>query len=369
MEDYLASIYFNPEHSASFSGVDKLYRVVKEEGRWNISRDQIQKWLSAQDVYTLHHRVLRSFPRNRVVVSGIGSQMDMDLADMRSFSKKNKGYNHIILGIDIFSRVLYTRPLKTKTGKEVVKVLSEMLEKVPVKKIRTDKGSEWLNADVSAFFKRKKIHHFVTQNTEQKANYAERAIKTLKGRIMRFFTHKQTHEWLDHLQEFTESYNNSFHRSIGMTPRQVSKENESELWLKQYLPAPRKKKKKKSSIKPRKFRYKFQIGDEVRLSHIKAPFDREYDQRWTGEIFKVTSRSTRAGLAVYTLEDLLSEKLTGTFYEAELQHIRVDPKKIYKLDKIIKKRKRKGRKEVFVRWLHWPSKFDSWIPESDIVDL
>lgn len=368
MEEYLASIYFNPENPASFSGAAKLYRTVKAEGRWTISHKQIKHWLESQDAYTLHHRVRRNFPRNRVVVSGIGSQMDMDLADMRSYSKKNKGYNHILVGIDIFSRVLYTKPLKTKTGKEVASALSEMLHKVPVKKVRTDKGKEWLNAQVAAFFKKEKIHHFVTQNTEQKANFAERVIKTLKGRIMRYFTHKQTHEWIDHLPAFTQSYNYSFHRSIGMTPRQVSQENESELWLKQYLPVPRKEKK---PVKPKqkKFRFSFQVGEMVRLSHIKAVFDREYDQRWTGEIFKITSRAIRAGLGIYTLEDMLSEPLTGSFYQSELQRVHIDPEKLYKVDKVLKKRKVKGEKQVFVSWLHWPNKFNSWIPETEIVDL
>ena len=62
-------------------------------------------------------------------------------------------------------------------------------------------------------FKNFGVHHFVTQN-EVKANYAERAIKTIKGRIYKFFTHKQTHRYIDILQDVTGAYNNSVHRSI-----------------------------------------------------------------------------------------------------------------------------------------------------------
>ena len=240
MEQYLASVYLEPNHRASFSGPVKLYRAVKEEGVWDVSLPQIKKWLSAQDAYTLHHSVWRRFPRNRVVVSGIGSQLDMDLADMHSFSKKNDGYTFMLVAIDVFSRYLYTRPLKSKQGKDVAEALSSIFEGIPhpVRTVRTDKGTEWLNKNVSAFLKKVNVHHFVTQNTEEKANYAERVIRTLKNRIMRYFTHRQTHVWVKKLDDSTESYNKLFHRSIGMAPIEVTQENKSKLWLKQYLPTP-----------------------------------------------------------------------------------------------------------------------------------
>ena len=216
MDQYLGSIYFEPNHRASFSGPAKLYRAVKEEGVWDLSLSQIKNWLSAQDAYTLHHSVWRGFPRNRVVVSGIGSQLDMDLADMHSFSKKNDGNTFMLVAIDVFSRYLYTRPLKSKQGKDVAAALSSIFEGIshPIKTARTDKGTEWVNKNVSAFFKKVNVHHFVTQNTEEKANYAERVIRTLKNRIMKYFTHRQSHEWVKKLEDFTESYNKSYHRSI-----------------------------------------------------------------------------------------------------------------------------------------------------------
>ena len=35
---YLEKIYFDISHPASFSGVDKLYRTVKNEGKINLSK-------------------------------------------------------------------------------------------------------------------------------------------------------------------------------------------------------------------------------------------------------------------------------------------------------------------------------------------
>ena len=52
--------------------------------------------------------------------------------------------------------------------------------------IRTDRGQEFCSKDVYAFLKGQNIHHFYALNTEVKANYAERLIKTLKHKLFRY---------------------------------------------------------------------------------------------------------------------------------------------------------------------------------------
>ena len=49
MEDYLASVYYDPKRSGGFGGVDRLYKDVKKEGKFNISRTKIKEWLIKQD--------------------------------------------------------------------------------------------------------------------------------------------------------------------------------------------------------------------------------------------------------------------------------------------------------------------------------
>lgn len=62
------------------------------------------------------------------------------------------------------------------------------------------------------------------------------------------------------------------------------------------------------------FRYK--IGDDVRISQLKHPFQRDYQQKWTEEYFKVTQRYKRDGIPVYKVKDLSDEPIEGTFYES-----------------------------------------------------
>ena len=53
-EEYLKKIYFDPSHPGSFSGPQKLYKVVKSEGKYDIGIHRIRKFLHNQEAYSLH---------------------------------------------------------------------------------------------------------------------------------------------------------------------------------------------------------------------------------------------------------------------------------------------------------------------------
>ncbi|OOZ11834.1 hypothetical protein BOW27_11950 [Solemya velum gill symbiont] len=160
------------------------------------------------------------------------------------------------------------------------------------------------------------------------------------------------------LQDTVKSYNDTIHRSLRDTPNAINEKNESESRLHQYLI-----RKPKLSLNSK---FKYNVGETVRISHLRGIFDREYSQKWTGEIFKVENRYRREGIPVYKLEDWNGENVEGTFYETELQSVRVDENTPYKIEKILRRKGKGARKQVLVRWLHWPQKYDSWIPESEV---
>ncbi len=93
---------------------------------------------------------------------------------------------------------------------------------------------------------------------------------------------------------------------------------------------------------------------------------RENDQKWSGEIFKITKRYLRGGLPVYQIRDFHDNDFKGTFYQHELQRITTKDDQLWKVDKVLQTRKRKGKTEHLIRWLHWPKDFDTWEPESNI---
>jgi hypothetical protein len=277
----------------------------------------------------------------------------------------------VLVMIDIFSCFLWCRPLMTKRGVELVRAIGSVFEEGRKPELlRTDRGSEFTNRDVQKYLKERDVG-YITAYNETKANYAERVIKTLKHKIFRYILKHQNYRYTDVLQDLVTSYNHTVHRSLGATPDSITPDGEGESRFKQYQLRQKEqnvKTKKVISSRNKPTPYKYKMGELVRISHVRGAFDREYSQKWTGELFKVIKRYRRQGVPIYKIEDWNGEAVDGTFYEAELQPVHVDENTTYKIEKILKKRTLQKRKEVLVRWLHWPKKYDSWIPETEVRD-
>ena len=89
----------------------------------------------------------------------------------------------------------------------------------------------------------------------------------------------RTQRYIDVLQDVVYSYNHTIHRSLGKTPATSTKDSEGESRLQQYLLRQPNIKSKKRSKKNVRKSYKFEIGQTVRLSHVRSVFDREYSQK------------------------------------------------------------------------------------------
>lgn len=141
-ENYLKSIYYDPAHPASFAGPQKLYKVVKQEGEYDIGMYRIRKFLSNQEAYSLHKPVRRRFQRNHVISAGKNDLWMADLIDMIKFAEWNDNYRYILLVIDTFSKYVWLQPLKRKTGEEVARAFADIFQqsKQAPKRLITDKG-------------------------------------------------------------------------------------------------------------------------------------------------------------------------------------------------------------------------------------
>ena len=96
----------------------------------------------------------------------------------------------------------------------------------------------------------------------------------------------------------------------------LRKNNERLVWWYSYWP----KQGKDFSLKP----FKFRVGDRIRVSSLKGIFDREYNFKWPDEIFIIKNRYRRDKINVYRLKDYMNEDIKGSFYEVELQKVKVD---------------------------------------------
>ena len=88
-QDYLEKIYYDPQHPGSFGGVDKLYKAVRQEGKYVLGRTKFRKWLETQETFGLHRQIIRMFRSRKVIAPFIDYLWDADTAVMKSFAKVN----------------------------------------------------------------------------------------------------------------------------------------------------------------------------------------------------------------------------------------------------------------------------------------
>ena len=61
--------------------------------------------------------IVNKFERKKVVINHIDEIHSCDLVDMVKYSRVNRGYKYIFTNIDIFSKIAYAYPIKSKKYK------------------------------------------------------------------------------------------------------------------------------------------------------------------------------------------------------------------------------------------------------------
>ena len=123
---FLSRVYISPEHAASFTGLDKLYRAVKNQFP-SVTRKEIQKWAENNLSYSLHKPSRRTLKRNKVYAPEIDSLWEADLAFVQDVAKENDGVNYLLEVIDVFSKYVWVRPMKNKTARSLLEVFDSIL--------------------------------------------------------------------------------------------------------------------------------------------------------------------------------------------------------------------------------------------------
>jgi transposase InsO family protein len=335
----METIYYEPSKPGSYGGVRPLARYSSAKA------STVNNWLSSQDAYTLHKPIRKIFPRRKTYAKGIEDLYQADLADMQQLARFNDGYRFILTCVDVFSKRGFALPLKDKRGSSVAIAFDKIFSETTPLMLQTDRGTEFLNSQVQGIFRKYNIKHYWSLNDDIKAACVERFNRTLKTRMFRYLTHHRTNRWIDVLPDLIHSYNGSFHRSIGMAPNNVSAENRDFIARRLYPEKPVPK-------------WKFLIGDSVRISKYKHIFQKGYMRNWTDEIFAIVDRYPTHPVT-YGLEDLAGESIKGRFYEQELQRVnKIDD--VFEVEKVVRTRKRNGKTEYYVKWQGYPDKFNSW---------
>ena len=219
----------------------------------------------------------------------------------------NRNFRYIMVFICVFSKMAWAEPLKHKDGLSSVTAIENVLNRMKdlPANIITDRGLEYYDRRVQELFRRNGIRHY-SLRSKHKACVAERFIRTLKGRLYKYFWKNDTKNWVDVLQNFIDNYNNTFHRTIRMAPVDVTENNRREVFKRLFPNANLKS-------APR-----LKVGDQVRILRSKNIFEKGYTRNWSVELYKIFSAKSKNDVDFYRIEDQNGVKLEGTRYYWEL---------------------------------------------------
>ena len=340
--DYLTQLYYGNDkqeendrsQGANFSSYQNLYNYIKKDNKYFITPSELQNWLEHQDTYTKFKKTGKNPSKHgRVHVYDKNRLYDIDTG----FVNKSKvATNKFILGIDVFSKEIKIYPISQLKADKVVKALDFIFTKLGhPKQSRFDRGTEFFNSKVQTYLKNKNIEVHVG-HPPHKANFAERAIKSMKRIIQQLLHNKpQTASWLSVYKKAENIYNNRFHSSIGMSPREAAlPENRQK--VRDYM---KKEEIKKLALNPKGFKY--DVGQSVRVKLAKSALDKAHFQTFSNEMYQIVERYMKSNVHFYKLRQLNGGTLIdGSFKDHEITKAYQGPPDTLTIEKILKRTRR-----------------------------
>ena len=221
-------------------------------------------------------------------------------------------YQYAVLVIDGYSRFIFVRPLKTKSGKEVREALVDIIEKNGLYKAQTfasDFATEFrANAE---YFKENYGIIWFWLKSKTKAFLAENAIRSFKALLYRYMRLHPKKNWADFYEKVVNQLNIRPLKSLqGYSPIDFVS-SASDVKSRTVLSGLNSSRKKLKSPEYKK-------GDlvfvEIPASEIQRGFDIQ-----RGTINRVAKVDTRSYPYLYELEDLEGKKISRSYYAIELK--------------------------------------------------
>jgi hypothetical protein len=201
-------LYNDPSYG--FIGQQKLYEKAKSFNR-KITLKYIKEYFQSRvDIQRFQHQK-PSFEEFKIA----SANPDSWQIDLAFWFKQT-----ILTAININSRLGYATLLPNKQAKTVLEALRSFVKANKPSIITSDNGKEFMNKAVQRFFKDSSIEHYNNEAGDHTTmGKSERFNRTIKQRLMKLPNRENLTPQL--MKAIIFNYNNTVHRSIGMTPKEA----------------------------------------------------------------------------------------------------------------------------------------------------
>ena len=208
----------------AYAGIKTFQAALFAEKNIKLSERRIRDALFKIPNYIAQIQAVKRFPRRSYNVQGLNLLWQADLAEMFAFN----GFKFILVVVDVFSRRIFARPMKSKEAKTVKKAFEAIFEEngTTPQKLETDRGTEFTNSTISNYFEEKNIYlkfkygmhkgmYVRIYSSYSKvsfffsilANFAEHAIYILKKRLYTALRVNLSRNWPSFLDDVVVNLN------------------------------------------------------------------------------------------------------------------------------------------------------------------
>ena len=180
--------------------------------------------------------------------------------------------------------------------------------------------------------KRESIQFQVFRNLDVKFSVVDRAHRTIRDRLYKYFTYKKSYVYIDVPPKFVRAFNDTVQSATGMAPSRATDLDVLAKW----------KKTEARRCGVRVAKAELPVEQHVRISKEKIKIAKSAEQNFSTEIFPIAKVIERRSRTLYELEDLNRIPIEDQFYQEELTRVRVTRRTVHKTEKILNKRVRHG---------------------------
>ncbi|CAF3958224.1 unnamed protein product [Rotaria sp. Silwood1] len=196
---------------ARFSLLDKIYNKISEA--------RIAKVTKANSAHGhMHPSFSNKGPRKVIQARQVFERLQVDLVDLsrRPVLKNGTEFRYALVIVDIFSRYLLLRPLKTEVSDHLELIFRE--HGTP-SIIQTDQGTEFQGVFDDLCNKRNIRHIRSRAYHPESQGKIERLNRSWKNKMFFDVIINGNNDWVANLSSYSEIYNQSKHRGLGnLTP-------------------------------------------------------------------------------------------------------------------------------------------------------
>lgn len=295
------------------------------------------------------------------------------MADLLVLPKTDKGYNYLLVVVDLWTDEFDIEPLKTKEPKEVLQAMKKMFKRnyldKPYASLATDAGSEFKGVFNKWLYDESILHKVGKPGRHSQMGNVERLNRTL-GRLFNGLMNKQEEEtgekfvnwdkFIDSIREGLNEYRAERHEK--MEKRKPANKTKAKIFDAQYKDP------------------KFKVGDVVHYK-LDAPLTitgdklygkfREGDRRISIDTKKIKQVVHYDGLVPYRY---ILEGIKDASYTENQLKLAVGknnkPKQdtTYNVKEIIGERTRNKKKEYHIWWKGYKKADSTWEPVKNLIE-